>query len=178
MVEEPPLPIVTRRFLLRDFRVSDAADFIRYQTDPAFTLHHAPEELGIAHARSVFQRFLEWRQETPRLNYQLAICHPAKGDRLIGSCGVRRERLKPGTAEFGIELVRSCWGRHGYATEIGDAMIEWAFTHLPVTALLAETALGNDVAARLADRAGFERLRKDEKQMWRLDLSRWRERST
>ena len=103
---------------------------------------------------------MAWQIENPRLNYQVAVCHSADDNRLIGSCGIRRESQATDEAAFGIELARPYWGRHGFAVEIATAMINWAFSQFPLTALTADTALSNTVVARLAERGGFDRVTK------------------
>jgi ribosomal-protein-alanine N-acetyltransferase len=163
--------IETSRFILREYRAGDRDAFIAYQTDPRFTLYHSEDELGEAQAAAVFGLFLAWQTE-PRLNYQLAIERRADGA-LVGSCGVRMEGCAPGEAVFGIELARDCWGRFGYATETARALVDWAFTHLRLDALVADTAHDNAAVARLAKWAGFEQDRLAEKQWWRLSRSAW-----
>lgn len=169
------LPVETRRFLLRDYREEDRAGFVSYQTDPRFTLFHTEEELGDQHAQEVFQLFLDWQVQAPRLNYQMAIA--ARGDAaLLGSCGVRMEGCQPREAVFGIELAREYWGRFGYATEVAMALIDWAFAQLPLDALVADTAPGNEVVARLAEWGGFKLERVEEKVWWRLTRADWQAR--
>ncbi len=173
MHKPPALPIRTDRFHLRDYSPADEPEFIRYQTDPGFAIHHTADERGAQHARAVFRKFIDWQAETPRTNYQLAVCHAAEDDRLIGSCGIRMETPGAETADFGIELARRYWGRHRFAIEISEAIIDWAFTCFPLKALTADTAPGNVVAARLAQSAGFTPVGVSEKRFWRLDKADW-----
>jgi len=53
--------IITSRFVLREFRPADVDQLIAYQTDPEFAVFHHETELGDAHARGVFQLFLDWQ---------------------------------------------------------------------------------------------------------------------
>lgn len=165
--------IVTRRFLLREYRLVDQDQFVAYQTDPAFTLFHHEDELGADQARRVFRLFIEWQMRQPRLNYQLALCRRDGDTALIGSCGVRMEGCAPREAVFGIELARPYWGRHRYAGEASSGLIDWAFRELPLDALIADTAFGNASVTRLAEAAGFERTHRESKQWWRLDRATW-----
>jgi len=167
------LTITTPRFLLRDYAPADCDQFVAYQTDPAFTVYHHDEELGSDNARAVFQLFLDWAGQQPRLNYQLAIVVRDDPVTLIGSCGVRMEGCADGEAIFGVELARPHWGRYRYAEEVSSAMIAWAFRHLPLHALVADTAVENSAVARLAESAGFVRTHVGEKQWWRLECATW-----
>lgn len=171
------LTIPTRRFILREYRPADRDAFVAYQTDPAFSLFHQNDELGDDHARAVFQLFLDWSLQHPRLNYQLAISPRLNDASLIGSCGVRMEGCADGEAIFGVELARAYWGRYRYADEASSAMIDWAFQQLPLHALIADTAKDNDAVARLAEAAGFVQTHAEAKQWWRLERRVWEQRS-
>lgn len=172
----PNLPIQTKRFVLRDYLRADEEDFLEYQTDPAFSIHHTADEAGVDHARWVFQKFIDWQAEKPRTNYQFAICHKAEDGRVIGSCGIRMEEPQAEAADFGIELARPYWGRYRFAAEISEAVINWAFHHFPLSALTGDTAVSNRVAARLAEEAGFTLVSVKEKQCWRLEHAHWKSR--
>jgi len=165
--------IPTRRFTLREYRSDDREQFVAYQTDPAFTVFHHESELGEDNANQVFQLFLDWQQQAPRLNYQLAIAMRDDDAELIGSCGVRMAGCMPGEAVFGVELARRCWGRYRYAEEVSAALIAWAFPELKLTALIADTAFDNAAVARLAEATGFVRTHSEGKQWWRMDRARW-----
>ena len=164
--------IQTPRFVLREYRDADRAAFVAYQTDPRFTVFHTEQELGEQHAAEVFQLFLDWQHQLPRLNYQLALTSRGDGA-LLGSCGVRMEGCAAGEAIFGIELARDYWGRFGYATEVAAAMMDWAFGQLALDALVADTAPGNDAVARLAEWGGFKLERVESKVWWRLSRQEW-----
>lgn len=166
--------IVTQRFLLREYLRTDEADFIRYQTDPNFAIYYSAKELGADHARAVFQTFMAWQIESPRLKFQFAVCHSDDSMRLIGSCGIRRDSQVTGEADFGIELARPYWGKYRFAIEISNAVITWAFSELQLSMLTADTALENTVAARLAERGGFQRVATRERHFWRLDRDDWK----
>lgn len=165
--------IPTRRFVLREYRPADRAQFVAYQTDPAFTLFHDESELGEANANAVFQLFIDWQREHPRLNYQLAVAPREDDEELIGSGGVRMEGCAAGEAILGVELARPYWGRYRYAEEICTALIDWAFSELQLSALVADTAFDNAAVARLAEASGFVRTHAGDKQWWRLERAIW-----
>jgi RimJ/RimL family protein N-acetyltransferase len=167
------LPLHTRRFVLREVCRDDEPAFVRYQTDTDFAAHYLPAEKGADHARTVFGQFLEWQAERPRRRFQLAVCHAADPSAMIGSSGVRLDSISH-EAEFGIELSRQHWGRYGYAIEIAGAVINFAFEDLGVRILMAESALSNAAAARLARAAGFRPVFTDAKIQWRLEGPTWR----
>lgn len=170
------LTIPTARLLLREYRRADRAQFLTYQTDPRFTVFHHPDELGAAPAERAFDCFIDWQQQAPRRNFQLAIVPRDDDQSLLGSVGIRLDGCAAGEAVFGIELARPWWGRYRYAHEAGIAMIDWAFKHLALAALLADTAFENGAVTRLAEAAGFTPSGAADKQCWRLERATWQRR--
>lgn len=59
--------------------------------------------------------------------------------------------------EVGWHLARAHWG-HGYATEIGRAIVQRGFEHLDVDVLHAVVDPGNDRSERVAERCGLRRV--------------------
>ena len=58
--------------------------------------------------------------------------------------------------EFGYSLASSCWGR-GWMTEAATAALDWAFAHLPLDRIEADTDPRNTASIRLLERLGFTR---------------------
>ena len=87
---------------------------------------------------------------------------------------IRRNSQATDEADFGIELARPYWGKYRFAVEISNAVITWAFSELQLSVLTADTALENTVAARLAERGGFQRVATRDKHFWRLDRDDWK----
>lgn len=127
----------TRRLVLRDFTPEDEAAFIAYRADPA-------------EGQELVERFATWRRAVPRLNFQVAICRRDEGTTLIGCCGLRREGLADGTAEFGLELAPAWQGRYRYAMEITEAMLAHGFDTLGLDEILSNTTEDNVRVHRLA----------------------------
>lgn len=97
------LPIMSGRTILRDFDEEDRAAFIRYQTDLRYLQLYdfGPEA---ERPSKLFDLFLQWQGEQPRMNMQLAICE-AETDRLLGCGGLRK--VDDDLAMLGIELAPS-----------------------------------------------------------------------
>lgn len=158
--------IQTRRFILREFQEEDRRDFLACHRDPEFARFHTASELQDGYMDRVFDRFLFWRSESVRTNFQLAVADRLDPLTYLGTAGVRCEGLPPGTGEIGIELVRALWGKHA-ATEILKTLLLWAHAELDITDFIAETAEGNHRAERLAEAAGFNAVSAEEKRHWR-----------
>jgi RimJ/RimL family protein N-acetyltransferase len=158
--------IDTLRFTVREFTEHDREAFIACHLDAEFSQFHLESERGTAHASAVFDHFLIWQREKPRQNYQFAIAPREDPGAYIGNVGVRTAGLVPGEAELGVELIPSCWSK-GAAFEIMEAVLPWATRRLSLTSFVAETAVDNAAARRLAQRIGLYLYHEGEKCIWR-----------
>ena len=146
------LLIAFRRIVLRDFEEADRAAFIGYQTDPRYLQLY---DLGPETERpsKLFDLFLQWQREQPRMNIQLAICQTATG-RLLGCGGLRK--VDDDVAVLGIELAPSEWGRFRLALDASHALVQYGFETLKLTAIIGGTASGNRRVEKLARWFGAE----------------------
>jgi len=140
--------IGTSRIILRDLRTSDKAGFVSYQMDPRYLrlydLDHDP-----ARAEDLFDRFIRWQTETPRLHYQAGIFDAAT-DRLCGVAGLRKKEGDPDSAVLGLELAPSEWGRYRIAFDTVACLIEHGFGALRLQTISGDTASGNRRIEKLA----------------------------
>jgi [ribosomal protein S5]-alanine N-acetyltransferase len=150
------MELMTRRFLLRDFVKEDATPFAAYRKDLRFLEFYGPAEADPRHATDLVRRFRAWAAEEPRLNYQLAIVHRERPHELLGCCGLRRGDAPAGTAELGIELAPSYWGRYGYAKEILEALADYGFRALELEAIYGRAVDANSRIGRLISVLGAE----------------------
>jgi RimJ/RimL family protein N-acetyltransferase len=167
------MKIRTARLLLREYVEQDAQAFLAYQSDPRAREFHDPDRTPPARLQALVPLFMQWAQEVPRLNWQLAIVTRKAPDTLIGSVGLRRSGALQGVAEFGLELAPSCWGR-GYATEAAEAALAFGFSTLHLTAVRAITVSANARVTRLVERLGFRRVAEEVGSAW-LAARGWRE---
>jgi ribosomal-protein-alanine N-acetyltransferase len=156
MERHPAMEIVTPRFLLRDFVETDRPAFLAYHADPRYRALTGPDGSTPERARRLFEAFQVWASEHPRLNYQLAIVRRREPQALVGCCGLRAAECEPGRAELGIELAPAYWGRHGYAVEVGRALLDFGFGRLGLREITGVTGSANARVARLAKWFGAE----------------------
>ena len=140
------LAINFRRIILRDFSEADRPAFIKYQTDPRYR-HLYDFDDNPERADKLFDLFLQWQQERPRMNTQLAICEIGS-ERLLGSGGLRK--IEHGVAVFGIELAPTEWGRFRVAIDASSALLRYGFETLNLKAIIGDTASGNRRIEKLA----------------------------
>jgi [ribosomal protein S5]-alanine N-acetyltransferase len=74
----------------------------------------------------------------------------------IGWCQLTRWNPDHRSASTGYCLDDAAWG-HGYATEAGRALLQWAFDTLDLNRVQAETDTRNAASARVLERLGFVR---------------------
>lgn len=146
------LAIASGRTILRDFTEHDRAAFIRYQTDPRY-LQLYDFGPGAERPCKLFDLFLQWQRDQPRMNMQLAICE-AETDRLLGCGGLRK--VDDGHAVLGIELAPSEWGRFRLALDASAALVRFGFETLKVQTIIGDTSSGNSRVERLARWFGAE----------------------
>jgi len=144
------MEIVTKRFLLRDFREEDAAAFQEYHADPRSLEFYGLEEVKPGHAQQLLETFKNWAAEKPRRNYQFAIVQRQGSQLLAGCCGLRTADSEAGKAELGIELAPEFWGRYGYAIEIIHDLVDFGFGSLKLSEIYGSTVSANARVARLA----------------------------
>ena len=181
------MEIVTARFLLRDFTEAERPGFLAYQADPRYLAFAGPDEADPDYPQRLFQRFRDWASEQPRRNYQLAILRRQEPQALLGCCGLRGAGCEAGTAELGIELAPAYWGRHGYAIEVGRALLEFGFGDLGLQEIYGVSMTANARVARLAKWFGAEAVasrsgaawmsaRGWTETEWRITRDRWQRR--
>jgi RimJ/RimL family protein N-acetyltransferase len=71
-----------------------------------------------------------------------------------GCCGLRPYKSEEGIYEVGVHLRKTFWGQ-GYAPEVVQAVIRYAFHTLGVKALFAGHNPGNAASRRVLEKLGF-----------------------
>ncbi len=150
------MELVTRRFLLRDFTDAERPAFIAYHADPRYLALAGPDEADPQHSERLLLTFSDWTSERPRRNYQLAILQRHEPHVLVGCCGLRGAGCERGKAELGIELAPTYWARHGYAIEVGRALLGFGFGDLGLQEIYGVTVDANARISRLAEWFGAE----------------------
>ncbi len=80
-----------------------------------------------------------------------------KADRVaIGDGGFKGAPNEQGEVEIGYAIIDD-YRQQGYAREAAGALVAWAFTHLEVTAVKAETLVSGDASMRVLAAIGMQR---------------------
>jgi ribosomal-protein-alanine N-acetyltransferase len=73
---------------------------------------------------------------------------------IIGDVGLHGKPTRDGMAEIGYSIVPAYRG-HGYASEAGQAIVEWAFSHRRLQRLIATCEVDNAASAAVLTRLGM-----------------------
>ena len=146
-----PIPLLTPRLELRDFRADDFAAVHAYASDPLVTLYTSFGPNTEEQTRAFLDLALQDAAARPRQNHSLAAVERESGALLAG-CGLlgRGER----THEIGYVLNRGWWGR-GFASEIVGALLDFGFGELAAHRIYARVAPENEASSRVLAKHGF-----------------------
>jgi RimJ/RimL family protein N-acetyltransferase len=160
--------ITTDRLNLREFQQEDWARVLDYQSKPIFCRYNSWERRTEHDAKAFVTRFIDWRMESPRTRFQLAIELRSEA-KMIGNCGIRGYR-GVAEAEMGFELDPTYWG-HGYATEATRALLGFAFKDLKTNVVRAQCVKENIGSSSVLRRLGMNYERTEPGAVWMKD--RW-----
>ncbi|MGN0064729.1 MAG: GNAT family N-acetyltransferase [Nocardioides sp.] len=147
----PELPVRTERLVLREPRLSDAADLADAYGDPAFMRYLLTEPMTPAEVQVML-----WRRREPGVPHRtLALTVEADG-RAVGDLVLMLQGTALLTAELGW-TVHPAHAGLGYATEAARALIRIAFEHYDVRRIVANLDGDNERSAALAERLGMRR---------------------
>lgn len=139
---------------MREFHDSDRHAFVRYHQNAHYLKHYTADEMSADSLNQLFDRFLQWQVESPRQNWQLAVCLTSNPDQVIGTAGVRLEDQAAGTGEAGLDLDPTCWGRFRLALDILELLGELAFNRLELSRICGTTVEGNERVEKLLHHLG------------------------
>ena len=100
--------------------------------------------------------------------------HPQEGV-LVGSGGFKGPPDDSGTIEIGYEIASEYWNR-GFATEAAQGMVDYAFSHEEVKAVIAHTLPEVNASNRVLQKVGMRFIASvddpEEGQVWRWQIRR------
>jgi ribosomal-protein-alanine N-acetyltransferase len=94
---------------------------------------------------------------------------------LVGNGGFKSEPDDAGTIEIGYEIASEHWNR-GFATEVVQAMVAYAFAHKDVRAVIAHTLAEVNASNTVLKKAGMKFIAEvddqEEGKIWRWQINR------
>ena len=119
---------------------------------------HVPDNWPPESLADALPLFLEWMQARPDAVgwygwYALARDVSTDAPVLVGSVGFRGPPVY-GLVEIGYSVLPQFY-RRGYATEMTNALVDWALSHAEVTRVEAQAEPANLASVRVLARVGF-----------------------
>jgi [ribosomal protein S5]-alanine N-acetyltransferase len=150
----PTPTIQTARLRLRPFASSDADNLFALHSN-AVVLRYWDSPPWTEHARA--ERFLEacGHISEEGTGARLAV-ERATDQSFVGWCSLTRWNPVYRSASMTYCFDAAAWG-HGYATEAGRALLDWAFDALDLNRVQAETDTRNVASAHVLEKLGFVR---------------------
>ncbi|WP_193614149.1 GNAT family N-acetyltransferase [Nocardioides lijunqiniae] len=148
-----PAPTVhSARLRLRPFVDADTESLYAMHSD-AHVLRYwdAPPWQDPTRAQAFLSRSREMAEEGSGVRLVLEL---ASDGSFLGWIGLTHWDPAHHKASLGYVLAETAWG-HGYATEAGRAVLQWAFDTLDLNRVQAETDTRNLASARVLEKLGF-----------------------
>jgi [ribosomal protein S5]-alanine N-acetyltransferase len=145
--------IETRRLRLRRPRPADEPDLVALESDPE-VMRYVGSPAGVKPVA----------ETTERVRQRIAGDHGPMGFWLIESradgafqgLGALIRMPTGDDVELAYRLARRAWG-HGFASEVGAALVEYAFRVLALPRVVAVTYPENRASQRVLEKIGFTR---------------------
>jgi ribosomal-protein-alanine N-acetyltransferase len=145
----PPIAI-TSRLIIRAFQ-SDEEDAYVHLVEDEQVREHLPIRTTDEHKKS-FQDALKENAAGAVFN-KWAMINKADGD-FIGMCLLRIYNNEPDKLEIGYCLHTKYWGQ-GIATEMANALIDYALKYPEIKTIVAVTTPGNTASQIVLEKAGL-----------------------
>jgi ribosomal-protein-alanine N-acetyltransferase len=146
------MELTTARLHLRPFTEADREAIHAVYSDPQVMRHVGNGAHGTIEESERALRV--YGDVLARAGYSfLAVCE-LEGGALVGDGGLFPLGGRGPDVELGYTLARSAWGR-GYATELGRALVEYAFSVLRVPRVVAQVEPANHGSRRVLEKLGM-----------------------
>ncbi len=142
--------LITRRLLLRPFKLGDAVDVFAYASDPEWARYlPVPQPYELQHAEQfVAQRVLTSWDTNPVWAVVLS-------SKVVGGIGLRINTQHE-TGELGYSLARELWGQ-GLVPEACRAVVHWGFKERGLAKVFARADGRNRNSQRVMEKLGMTR---------------------
>lgn len=146
------MELTTARLRLRPFTAADHEAIHAVYADPEVMRHvgHGAHQTlaETVNALRIYGEVLA------RSGYSFLAVTERETGALVGDGGLHPLGGKGPDLELGYTLARSVWGR-GYATELGGALVEHAFTTLQVPRVVAQVEPANLASRHVLEKLGM-----------------------
>ncbi|MFJ7935801.1 GNAT family N-acetyltransferase [Sporosarcina sp. NPDC096371] len=152
---EKEFPIIeTKRLILRQVTLDDAADMFHYLSD-----QDVVKPMGLDPFQTVKDVWdeIKWYtaiyEEGTGIRWGITLKDSGK---VIGSCGFLNRIPKHYRAEVGYEVSKDYWGQ-GIASEALEAVVQYGYYHLQLERIEALIEPANVPSQKLVEKQGFKK---------------------
>jgi ribosomal-protein-alanine N-acetyltransferase len=147
-------PQHTRRLFFREITRADIDPIYAFASDPLNTQHLIWGPASRRAVRSFVRRCDVERRLTPRARWSLALVERETLD-IIGIIYIERLRNDPTTVQMGCMIARAHW-RNGFADEVTDERVRFAFEDLGARKIIATSSPANTGSIHNLQKHGLE----------------------
>jgi RimJ/RimL family protein N-acetyltransferase len=156
---KPEIILETERLKIMPLNYEQAEMFTHLDSrlEDSLELERAERELTLHFRNAVKKYTLSWIKEDPE-NYLFStiwVIVEKESNSIAGDIGFKRKADSNGYIELGYS-TQPRFRVQGFMTEAIGAMVEWAFTHPEVKAVIAETHKENIPSIKALKKNGFE----------------------
>ena len=146
------MELTTERLRLRPFTRADEPRMHEIYSDPAVMRYvgHGPHRT-VSETTAALRAYGDM---LVRRGYSFLAVTELDGGALVGDGGLYPLGGQGPDVELGYTLARDAWGR-GYATELGRALVDHAFTVLGVPRVVAQVEPANLASRRVLEKLGM-----------------------
>lgn len=145
--------ITTKRLLLREATIADAADMFVYLSDTEVTTPMAL--VPYTSANDVFNEEIAWYKAVFKEGTGIRwVITKKDSDVVIGSCGFLNMSQEHHRAELGFELNKTYWGQ-GIASEAVAAVVDYGYSRLNLNRIEAIVDPSNRSSQKVLEKHGF-----------------------
>ena len=150
-----PLPIQTRRLVIREYTAADAPAVFENVKDKSYWQYHGAEPPSPAQVESLITWTVQEQKIAPRINYFLAATRKDTGA-LIGEAVLKLVHIPRRQGEVGFGVAPASW-KQGFGTEIAMAMLDAAMNHFRLRRVAAQCTPENKASIRIMQKLGMAR---------------------
>lgn len=143
--------IHTARLVIRRFRLADGAFIVQLVNQPSWLQWIGNRNV---HTLNDAETYLSSGPLSMYERYGVGLCGVELAGKLIGMAGLIK-RSPEAEIDLGYAFLPEYWGQ-GYATEVAQALLNYAINTLKLPRIIATTQLENQQSIKVLERIGMQ----------------------
>ncbi|MGB0850229.1 MAG: GNAT family N-acetyltransferase [Bacteroidia bacterium] len=147
--------IETDRLILREFALTDAASFYLLNSDSEVLKHTIDKPFAsVDDAKEFLKNYKNYEKD----GFGRWTVVLKNSNEFIGWCGLKNHNDE--FIDLGYRFLKSHWGK-GYATEAGQACIQYGFSELGMSQIIGRATIENLASIRVLQKCGMKFMKED-----------------